>query len=91
MDDHGTGGDPGAMADLDIAEDLGAGADHDPSTDFWMAIARFLAGPTERDIVQDRNVVLNQRGFADDKSGGMVEKNAAADACGGVNIGLEYP
>jgi hypothetical protein len=78
------------MADLDIAEDLSAGADQDAMTDFRMAVLVLLAGAAERDAMQDRDVVLDQRSLAADEAGGVVEEDAAADARRGIDVGLEY-
>ena len=75
------GGDARAVTDLDIADDLRAGAQHDAAADFRMAVGVFLAGAAERDVVQDRDVVLDDRGLADDQAGRVVEEDAATDRC----------
>ena len=54
------------MADLDIAEDLGAGADEHAVPDLGMAVAGFLAGAAERHVLHDRDIVLDHRRLADD-------------------------
>src|SRR3954454_12687099 len=79
-----------AMADLDIAEDLRAGADQDAVTDFRMTVLVLLAGAAERDAMQDRDVVLDKCRLTADETGGVIEEDAAADARGGVDVGLEY-
>src|SRR6266496_5014968 len=76
---HRAGGNPRAMADLDIAEDFGASPDHHAAANFWMPILVLLAGATERDAMQDRDVVVDHGGLAADESGGVVEEDAAAD------------
>src|SRR5256885_3318904 len=86
----GTGRDPRAMANLDIAEDFGAGPDHHAVANFWMAVLVLLAGAAERDAVQDRDVVVDHGGLAADEAGGVVEEDAAADHGGGVDVGLEH-
>ena len=53
-----------------------------------MTVLVLLAGAAERDAVQDRNVVLDDRGLAADKTGGVIEEDAAAD--GGRRICLLY-
>lgn len=78
------------MSDLDIAEDLGARADHHAVTDFRMTILILLAGATEGDAVKDRHVVFDQRGLADHKAGGVIEEDAAADLRGRIDVGLEF-
>ena len=77
------------MADLDIAEDLGARADQHATGDLRMAIGALLACAAERDAVQDRDVIADDGGFADDEARRVIEEDAAADACGRVDIGLE--
>ena len=46
---------------------------------FGMAVAGFLAGAAERHVVQHRHVVVDHRGLAHHKAGGVVEEDAAAD------------
>src|SRR5689334_4938105 len=78
------------MADLDIAEDLRARADQHAMANLRMTVLVLLAGAAERDAVQDRDVVLDDSGLAADKAGGVVEEDAAADARGGIDVGLEH-
>ena len=47
------------MADLDIAENFRAGPDQHATANLRMAILVLLAGAAERDVVQDRDVVLD--------------------------------
>src|SRR5678815_4820752 len=54
LDHDGARRDARAMADLDIAEDLGAGADQHAVADLRMAVLVLLAGAAERDAMQDR-------------------------------------
>src|SRR5262249_17804138 len=89
LENDRSGGDPRAVADFDIAEDFRAGADQYAVTDFWMAIARLLAGPAERHLLQYRHVVLDQGGLAQDQAGGVIEEDSAPDAHGRLDIGLE--
>ena len=77
------------MADLDIAEDLGAGADHHAMADFRMAVLVLLAGAAERDVMQDRDVVVDHRGLAHHQTGGVVEEDAAADFGRRIDVALE--
>src|SRR5690606_8804968 len=79
-----------ATADLDIAEDLGAGADEDAAADLRMAVAALLAGAAERHPVQDRDIVLDHRGLADDEAGGMIKQDAAADGGVRMDVHLEH-
>ena len=76
------GRDPGAMADLDVAEDFRARADQHAVADLGMAVAGLLAGAAERHALQDRDVVLDHRRLADHEAGRVVEEDALADARG---------
>src|SRR6185295_10118413 len=66
-----------AMADLDVAEDLGARADQYAAADFRMTISRLLAGAAERHLLQDRHVILDHRGLAYHEAGRMIEEDSA--------------
>ena len=77
-------------ADLDVAEDLGAGADQHALPDLGVAVAALLAGAAERHVLQDRDVVLDHRRRADDEAGRVVEEDAAADPRRRVDVGLEH-
>src|SRR5262249_12806850 len=79
-----------AMADLDIAENLRARADHNAAPNFRVAVLVLLAGAAQRDVVQDRNVILDHRRLADDKSRRMVEENAATNFRSRIDVALEY-
>src|SRR5258708_1338063 len=78
------------MTDLDIAEDFRAPPDQNAVADFGMAVLVLLAGAAKGDAVQDRKVVCDHRGLADDESGGMIEEDTPADPGCGVDVGLEY-
>ena len=90
MEHHRAGGDPRAMADLDIAEDLGAGADEHAVADLGMTVAALLAGAAERHVLEHRHVVLDHRGRADHEAGGVVEEDAAPDPGRRMDVGLEH-
>ncbi len=79
-----------AMADLDVAEDLGAGADQHAMTDLGMTILVLLAGAAERHAVEDRDIVVDHSGLAADEAGGMIEEDAAADPRRRIDVGLEH-
>ena len=78
------------MTDFDIAENPGAGADHDAVSDFRMTISAFFAGAAERNIVQHRHVVLDDGCLTHDKASGMVEENATADLRRGMDVALKH-
>ena len=46
--------------------------------DLRMPVAGLLAGAAERDVLQDRDVVLDHRRLADDEAGGVVDEDALA-------------
>ena len=80
----------GTRADLDIAEDLGACADEHAAPDLGMTVAVFLARAAQRHTLENGDVVLDDGGRADDKTRGMVEEYALADARGRIDVGLEH-
>src|SRR5690606_23630074 len=86
LQDDGARGYARAGADLDIAENLGAGADEHALADLRMAIALLLAGTTERHALEERDVVLDHRRRADHDSGAVVDEHAAADLRGRVDV-----
>src|SRR5262245_2988565 len=87
LEDDRSGGDARAVADFDIAEDFGASADQYAAANFWMAIARLLAGSAERHVLQNRHIVLDQGGLAHHQAGGVIEEDSAPDAHGRIDIG----
>ena len=86
---HRTGGDAGAMADPDIAEHLGPGADQDAVTDLRMPVAVFLSGPPQSDGMQHGDVVADHRRFADDDGMGVVDHDPFADSRGRMDVDTE--
>src|SRR5258708_33314779 len=78
------------MADLDIAENFRARPDQHAVANFGMAVLVLLAGAAKRNAVQDRDVVFDHSGLADDEPGGVIEEDTAADPGRGVDVGLEY-
>jgi len=55
-----------------------------------VAVADVLAGAAQRHVLQHRDVILDERGGADDETSGMVEEHALADARRRVDVGLEH-
>src|SRR5215470_9322709 len=90
LDDNRAGRDARAMADLDIPENFRARANHDATPDFRMTVLVLLAGTAKCHIMQDRNVVLDHRRLAHDKTRRMVEENAATDFRSRIDVTLEY-
>ena len=78
------------MADLDVAEDLRAGADQHAMTDLRVPVAGLLAGAAERHALQDRDVVVDDAGLADDEARRVIEEHALADARRRVDVDAEH-
>src|SRR3569833_1983132 len=78
------------MPDLDVAKELRAGADHHAAPDLRVTVLFLLAGAAERHTVQDRHIVVDRRGFADDQAGRMIEEDAAANARIWIDVGREH-
>src|SRR5512135_1635436 len=70
MEHDAARGYPHAIADGDVAENLGAGAHHHATADLGMAIAIFIAGAAKRDAMQHGAIVPNHRRLANDNAGG---------------------
>src|ERR1044072_6414291 len=68
-----------AMANLNVAENFRAGADHHAAANLGMAVLVFLAGAAERDVMEDRNIIVDYGGLTDHKSCGVIEEDALAD------------
>src|SRR3974390_549995 len=77
------------MPNLDIAENLGAGADHHAAADLRVTVLVLLAGAAERHVMQDRHVILDHRGLAYHQAGGMVEEDGTANLGGRIDVALE--
>src|SRR5581483_8205084 len=56
-----------------------------------MALAFFLAGPSEGDPLVDSDVVAQDSGLADYNSHSMVDKEAPADLSGGMDFDAGEP
>jgi hypothetical protein len=54
-----------------------------------VAITGLFAGPPERNLLQDRDIVLDHGRLAYDQSSGMIEEDSASDAHRRINVGLE--
>ena len=63
VENHAAGGDLGALADLDVAEDLGSGPNQYALPHFGMTIASLLAGATQRHFMKHGNVITDHRSF----------------------------
>src|SRR5580693_4054683 len=84
--DYAAGSDFYVIADADVAQDFCAGAYDDVVADGGMALARFLAGAAEGDVLIHEDVVADFTGFADDDAHAVVDEEAAAYGGSGVNF-----
>ena len=87
--DHAARADLGALPHVNIAQDLGAGADQDPIADLGMAIALVLASATQGHRLQNGNVVADHGGLAYDQPGGVVEHDPLTHAGSRVDVHAE--
>src|SRR6185437_1313819 len=89
VEDDASRSHPRAIADLDIAEDLGPCPHHNSAPDLGMAIAPLVAGAAEGNAVQHRAIVADHGSLADDDARGVVEHDALADHRRGVDVDLQ--
>src|SRR4029450_10478684 len=88
--DDRAGSNARAMANFDIAENLCAGADHYAAADFRVAVLLLLSRTAQRHIVQERHVVLNDRGFTHHNACSVIEEYAAVNFRRRIDIALKY-
>ncbi len=86
MQHHAARADAAVFADLDIAEHLGADGDKHAAPHLRMTVARFLARAAQRHVVQHRHIVFHHRRLADHDAGRMVDEDAPAEPCGGMDV-----
>ena len=85
-EDHGAGADARVFADGDIAEHVGVVADEDAVADGGVALAVAFAGAAQGDALIDGDVAADDRGFADDDAGGVIDEEPTAEQRAGMNI-----
>ncbi len=78
-----------ALPDFDIPEDFRPRADQHSRAYFGMPVSRLLPRSSQGDIVKHRDIVLHDRGFADDHRSGVIDQDSLADSGGGMNIDRE--
>ena len=83
---HRPGADLGPGPDPHVAEDGGAGADEHAVPDLGVPVAHRLAGPAQRHVVEDGDVVAHHGGLADDDARGVVQQDALPDGGGRVDV-----
>ena len=74
------------IPDRDITENFRARTDHDAIAYMGMATATFTAAATQRYRVENRDVIANNSGFANNQTRGMVDHNARAHLRPWMNI-----
>src|SRR6185295_7230400 len=90
LEHDGARGNARAMTDLDGADDLGTGAEHDTTPDLRVAVAMVLAGAAQCHVMQNGDVILDLRGLADHQPGRVVEEDAATNLRRRMDVGLEH-
>jgi hypothetical protein len=89
FENHGTRANARVSADLNISKDDGSCANQDTVPHLRVPIPGVLPRSAESDILEDRNIVFDHRGFTDDNARRVVEKDAATNRYGWMNIDLE--
>jgi len=77
------------MRRSDIAENLGARANQGAATNLRVAVPGLVAGPSERHLLQYRDVVVEDGSSADDEAGGMAEEDTPTERHSRMDIGLK--
>jgi hypothetical protein len=90
FEDNASGTDFRAFSYFDISEYFGSRADKNTAPHFGVPISAFFAGASEGDCVQNGDVIVYLSRFSNDKSGGVIEQNTAAERGGGMNIHGKY-
>src|SRR5213078_1975181 len=78
-DDHRTGADAAAVADLEPADDLCAGADDDVVSERRVALLALEARPRQAHALVDRDVLPHLRGLADHDTHAVVDEEARTE------------
>jgi len=74
------------VADRDVAQHLGAGADLHIAADGRMALASGIADAAEGDAVEQLDMVAEHRGLADHDAHAVVDEQAFADGGAGMDL-----
>jgi hypothetical protein len=73
MQNYRTRGDARIGSDFDIAENFRAGAYHHPAPHLGVAVSGLLAGAPQCDVLQDRDVIIDDGRRADDEAGRVIK------------------
>ena len=77
----------GKIADIDVSDNAGVRAQQDTPPDHRRAAAGLAA--SERNVLQNGDVIAHPHTRADHNAGAMIEKNAAAERSGRMNADLQ--
>lgn len=83
---HAAGTDFCVRADFDPTQNFRARAYQHTGANDRMPCARVLAGSAERDLVKNRYVVFNDRGFTNHKRSRMIEQDPATNGRSWMNV-----
>src|SRR5207244_3419016 len=83
---NGAGADAAPVADLEGADDLGAGADHDVVAEGRMALAPPETRPAERHALQQGDVLTDLRGLADHDAHTVVDEEPRHERRGRMDL-----
>src|SRR5579862_339955 len=86
VDNHRSGANFDVVADADVAEYLGSGADHHAVAESGVALAFFAAGAAERDSLVEQDIISDLGGLADYDSGAVIDEEASADGGAGMDL-----
>src|SRR5262249_57262669 len=78
--------DPAAVADLEGADDLGAGPDDHVVAQGRVALLAFQARPAESHALQQGDVRADLGGLADDDAHAVIDEEARAELRGGMDL-----
>jgi hypothetical protein len=87
-DDHRIGAYAHVVAQGNGAKDLGSGANQDTIAQGGMALALVPTGASQRDSVVKRDIVADFRRLANNHSCSMIDEEATADGCSGMNVDI---
>src|SRR5581483_41293 len=85
------GADAAVVTNRDIAQNARAGPDRDTVSNRGMALAFFLAGPSESDPLVDSDVVAQDSGLANYHAHSVIDEETPADLSGGMDFDAGEP
>ena len=91
VEDYGARRDLRIVSDRHRTEYFCTRPDHDVVAERRMSFAGVLSGPAQRDALIDRAVIADDRRFADDDAGPVVNEKPSADLRTGVDLDVRLP